>query len=423
MQQGSFRGGMTLTPSAWPPRCAVQVQTVQPGRSQETSADGRAHTVGLSLSCSQARFPGRSRLVYWGAGVMGSEAVLASLHAALEAVPDDVPLRLHLAEMLATSGQRQEALRQAAVALQAQPDNAEAVAMIARLAAPPTPPDSDGTESPHTAATQAPSSEEVLRQLDSELAGVAPPMFVGADDSPAAPPAAREVEQAGVRLADVGGMQQVKARLEAASWRRCATRSWSQALRQVAARRPAALRAARLREDVHRPGGGRRARRALPRRLPRRRARHVARRERTQRPGALRDRPAQRTVRALLRRGRRDRPASAPTCGTAPAAERVNQLLSEMDGIGAATTACSCSGATNHPWDVDIALRRPGRFDRMLLVLPPGRARPRGDPAVSTCVTARRRRRPGPLAKRTDGYSGADLAHVCETAAERAMAD
>ena len=27
--------------------------------------------------------------------------------------------------------------------------------------------------------------------------------------------------------------------------------------------------------------------------------------------------------------------------------------------------------ATNHPWDVDSALRRPGRFDRTLLVLPP----------------------------------------------------
>jgi SpoVK/Ycf46/Vps4 family AAA+-type ATPase len=27
--------------------------------------------------------------------------------------------------------------------------------------------------------------------------------------------------------------------------------------------------------------------------------------------------------------------------------------------------------ATNHPWDVDPALRRPGRFDRMLLVVPP----------------------------------------------------
>ena len=26
-------------------------------------------------------------------------------------------------------------------------------------------------------------------------------------------------------------------------------------------------------------------------------------------------------------------------------------------------------GATNHPWDVDVALRRPGRFDRMMLVL------------------------------------------------------
>ena len=79
--------------------------------------------------------------------------------------------------------------------------------------------------------------------------------------------------------------------------------------------------------------------------------------------------------------------------------------------------------ATNHPWDVDSALRRPGRFDRMLLVLPPD------EDARRAVLRLHLRSRPvesidlKPLAKRTEGYSGADLAHVCETAAERAMAD
>jgi SpoVK/Ycf46/Vps4 family AAA+-type ATPase len=31
-------------------------------------------------------------------------------------------------------------------------------------------------------------------------------------------------------------------------------------------------------------------------------------------------------------------------------------------------------GATNHPWDIDVALRRPGRFDRMILVTLPDAA-------------------------------------------------
>ncbi len=49
----------------------------------------------------------------------------------------------------------------------------------------------------------------------------------------------------------------------------------------------------------------------------------------------------------------------------------VNQLLTEMDGVGHANAGVFVLGATNHPWDVDEALRRPGRLDRTLLVLPP----------------------------------------------------
>jgi SpoVK/Ycf46/Vps4 family AAA+-type ATPase len=101
----------------------------------------------------------------------------------------------------------------------------------------------------------------------------------------------------------------------------------------------------------------------------------------------------------------------------------VNQLLTEMDGIGAANDGVFVLGATNHPWDVDVALRRPGRFDRMLLVLPPDA------PAREAVLRFHLRDRPvagidlGRLAKRTDGYSGADLAYVCEAAAERALLD
>ena len=79
-------------------------------------------------------------------------------------------------------------------------------------------------------------------------------------------------------------------------------------------------------------------------------------------------------------------------------------------------------GATNHPWDLDSALRRPGRFDRMLLVLPPDA------PARAAILRYHLRNRPTSdvdidrLVAVTELFSGADLAHVCDTAAERALA-
>jgi AAA+ superfamily predicted ATPase len=102
----------------------------------------------------------------------------------------------------------------------------------------------------------------------------------------------------------------------------------------------------------------------------------------------------------------------------------VNQLLSELDGVDAeANEGVFVLAATNHPWDVDTALRRPGRLDRTLLVLPPD------EPAREAILRYHLRDRPvagvelGAVVRRTDGYSGADLQHVCETAAERALMD
>ena len=78
--------------------------------------------------------------------------------------------------------------------------------------------------------------------------------------------------------------------------------------------------------------------------------------------------------------------------------------------------------ATNHPWDVDTALRRPGRLDRTLLVLPPDvRAR-------RAILAAQLAERPSEgvdvdaLARATERFSGADLVHLVEAAAELALA-
>ena len=101
----------------------------------------------------------------------------------------------------------------------------------------------------------------------------------------------------------------------------------------------------------------------------------------------------------------------------------VNQLLSELDNFANSNRAVFVLAATNHPWDVDTALRRPGRLDRMLLVLPPDRE------ARLFLIQRHLEKRPlekvdfGWLADKTAGFSGADIVHLCESAAEQAMED
>ncbi|MGE5719397.1 MAG: ATP-binding protein, partial [Nocardioidaceae bacterium] len=88
----------------------------------------------------------------------------------------------------------------------------------------------------------------------------------------------------------------------------------------------------------------------------------------------------------------------------------VNQMLAELDGASSDNEGIFVLAASNHPWDVDSALLRPGRFDRTVLVLPPDpgareailRFHLRGRPAEPLDLRS--------LAKSTEGFSGADLA-------------
>jgi SpoVK/Ycf46/Vps4 family AAA+-type ATPase len=100
-----------------------------------------------------------------------------------------------------------------------------------------------------------------------------------------------------------------------------------------------------------------------------------------------------------------------------------NQLLAELDGLDGNNEGVFVLAATNAPWDVDPALRRPGRFDRVILVLPPDRV------ARGPIVQYHLRERPvanidlRKIVGATEDFSGADLAHLCESAAEHAMHD
>jgi SpoVK/Ycf46/Vps4 family AAA+-type ATPase len=122
----------------------------------------------------------------------------------VEAAPEDVALRLHFAEVLADAGDRDEAVRQAAVVLQSDPANAAAVSVIAGSSA--------GEDRPSSLSGS--DRAEELRGLEAELSGVIPPMFTdaGLDGESRG----YDVEAAGVRLSDVAGMDRVKERLEAA---------------------------------------------------------------------------------------------------------------------------------------------------------------------------------------------------------------
>ncbi|MBF2009541.1 MAG: ATP-dependent zinc metalloprotease FtsH [Chlorogloeopsis fritschii C42_A2020_084] len=97
--------------------------------------------------------------------------------------------------------------------------------------------------------------------------------------------------------------------------------------------------------------------------------------------------------------------------------QTLNQLLTEMDGFEG-NTGIIIIAATNRPDVLDTALLRPGRFDRQVIVDAPDRKgrleilkvharNKRIDPAVSLEVVARR----------TPGFTGADLANLLNEAA------
>jgi transitional endoplasmic reticulum ATPase len=100
----------------------------------------------------------------------------------------------------------------------------------------------------------------------------------------------------------------------------------------------------------------------------------------------------------------------------------INQFLAEMDGNVASNDGVLILGATNAPWHIDPAFRRPGRFDRILFIPPPDEAArasvievlAKGKPIADLDVRD--------LAKRTKDFSGADLKAVFETAIERGLA-
>ena len=102
----------------------------------------------------------------------------------------------------------------------------------------------------------------------------------------------------------------------------------------------------------------------------------------------------------------------------------VSALLTEMDGFESDNEGVLILGATNVPWSLDSAFRRPGRFDRTLFVPPPDKV------ARKFILNNQLEDRPvdssldiSPLIGRTSGFSGADLVGLVDTALDYAIED
>jgi SpoVK/Ycf46/Vps4 family AAA+-type ATPase len=349
---------------------------------------------------------------------VSDDALISSLGVAVSASPDDVPLRLHLADLLIAAGRHDEAVQHAAAALGVEPASQAARDVMQRAMSPQPPQSAPATDQ------EAPASGSDAFDwsgAEAQLGGRTPPMFVeGAAEDTEEP--AYDVQRTGLRLADVGGLKQVKDRLNASFLAPLS----NPALRQLYGK---SLRGGLLMYGP--PGCGKTFL-----------AKAVA--------GELQAAflhvsvadvfdmyigSSERNLHELFETARTSAPCvlfldELDALGVKRTLTRnsgtrssVNQLLTELDGVGAENEGVYVLAATNHPWDVDPALRRPGRLDRMLLVLPPDqeareaifRTHLRDRPIASID--------PKRLAKRTDGFSGADIAHVVDSASEVALLD
>ena len=409
-----------------------------------------------------------------------TDPLIESLTRAVEATPDDVRLRTHLAELLVEADHNAEAVTHCAVALQHAPTDERARTIMARAlslqaAQPPVGQPAEpapSAASPVDVPDDSPTAPEapapsVAPSAPSSPAAPAPKDSTASDDfkdfdwqraekdfdgGPAAPfvssessekssgsdpalseshlvsndnyslPGDWEVERADICLADVGGMVEVKNRLEASflapmrnpELRRLYGKSLRGGLllygppgtgktfiaRAIAGEMGAGFLSVTLTDILDHYMG-----------ISENNLHRIFQKARNNAPCVLfLDEIDALGIKRSLTRNSGMRSV-------------VNQLLEELDGIGNDNEGVYILAATNTPWDIDPALRRPGRLDRTLLVLPPD------EPARATILHTHLRERPVEgidlqvLARMTEGLTGADLSHVCDSAAEKALID
>lgn len=356
---------------------------------------------------------------------MSEDPVIRELSAAVERSPEAVELRVHLAGMLADKGRYAEALGQCSAALAKDAGNEKAVSLLQRCTAALAAPHAAAQPAPSEPAPAAPAAKEDFdwSRAEQQVADIIEPAFVEAS-----PDAVNEddfdvVQRVQVMLDDVAGMADVKQQIELSLLGPIRNPGLMKAFKvsargglllygppgcgktyiakAISGELGASFYQVGIADVLHRWFG-----------------------------------ESERSIRAVFDSARRNAPcvlffdeldalgyrrsALAGSSGLRPV---VNTLLEELDSATSPNTGVYVLGATNAPWDVDPALRRPGRFDRTIFVgLPDAEARAgivryhlRDRPVSGIDVKS--------IASRTEGFSGADLAYVCESATQLAMAD
>lgn len=347
---------------------------------------------------------------------MAQDALIRELAAAVERSPEVLSLRLHLAELMLSDGRATEALGHCSTALTQDAGNAEALALLQRCSAA-----LGGQGAP------APRQRKDFdwSAAEEEVADIIGPAFVETQENPSAvgDDDYDALQRSSLRLEDVAGMPEVKTQLELSLLGPLRSPELMKAY-NVSTRGGLLLYGP--------PGCGKTfVAKAVSGELG---ANFL--------PVGITDvmhhyfGDSERALHEIFETARRNSPCvlffdeidalgqrrSATGLNSALRVV-VNTLLAEMDSATSSNEGVYILGATNMPWDVDPALRRPGRFDRMIFVgLPDSEAR-------MAIVRSHLKDRPiegidlARIAGRTDGLSGADLAHLCEAATQLAMSD
>jgi SpoVK/Ycf46/Vps4 family AAA+-type ATPase len=353
--------------------------------------------------------------------------LITSLERAVDAAPADAALRLHLAELLVAADRAGEAVTHVALVLQQDPTSEQARGLMTAALGEPALPVTQETRLPlehiEPADIDPPVAMPTTTAFDwsaaeEDLGELVPPMFADAETEVSP----YDVEVSGLGLGDVGGMAEVKQRLEAAFLAPMRNPELSRLYGK-------SLRGGLLLYGP--PGCGKTF---LARALAGELGAHFL-------SVSLADvldmyvGQSERNLKDLFDLARRSAPCvlfldevdaigqKRSNLRTSAMRTTVNQLLLELDSVNGENEGVFVLAATNHPWDVDAALRRPGRLDRTVLVLPPDQE------AREAIFRHHLKDRPveridvRTLARATDGFSGADIAHACETGAERALLD
>lgn len=344
------------------------------------------------------------------------DAVIAALRRAVAAAPDDVELAVHFSRELSARGQHDEAIAVATRLLASSPDEEflrDVLTSALRQAKP------DSAMAQPVESMTSPGAQFDWSAAERQLAG---PEIAALENASPLPDAFSD-ELPSVRLSDVAGMADVKRRIEATFL----APARNPKLREMYA---ASLRGGLLLYGP--PGCGKTF---LARALAGELGAHFF-------SASIADildpyvGVSERNLRELFTAARASTPSliffdEIDTLGQRRSSLRasptlrnvVNQLLEELDGVEATNDGIYVLAASNQPWDIDPALRRPGRFDRTVFVGPPDVA------AREAIFLAHLRERPTvgvdarALARATDGLSGADIAFVCRAAAEAALLD